>query len=439
MVDGNSNESNGRLPHHFVTFVEILFAVVLGASLLEFHTLLFPPAVAQLSFWALVTVYFAAVTSWVSWHKSTIEYPYTDSGAGRVRSILDAAIVGGYAALLFFGSGVHTSLSWYLWGFVIVFFLYWAVGNVRRAEYHDPRASQIYLIVRHSAALLVGAIAYTILVGSLSPLPTVAEWLFVFLPLVTVASFRWFGVSRRLSWTVRVKKGKSTIALDMDGVLVEQVVPVLEKLKYEMDVDLKKCDITDWEYPFKGTNIKVEIERAEREEEFVRQMPPVEGASEALRILSERFNIIVATSREPCTDSWSRDWLDAHGMQYDRLVNTRSDGKALPRVDFLIDDYIGNIEEFIRNGPPGRQAILFAQPWNHNTKTIADLVAARKVRIAHSWQAVLATLGCGLPGAELTVGGTQSIRSDHANEIRKDYFALQAVSCFLARFLLLRG
>jgi 5'(3')-deoxyribonucleotidase len=397
----NKNEGDGRFSHHFVTFVEIFFAVVLGASILRFNEFLFPPDLTSRSFWALIVVYFAAVTSWTGWHSSVDKCPYTRSVAGYLRSLLDAVIVGTYAALLFFGSRVDSSLIYYLWGFSAVFVLYFFSGMVRRAEYPEREPSEVsksYLIRRHGYVLLIAAIAYTVLYKILPEflfqLPSGVLWLLVFLPLATMFSYRWWRGWRDLPWTVRIKR---TIAVDMDGVIVEQVIPVLEKLKREMNVDLKKCDITDWEYPIKGTNIKIEIERAEREEEFVRQMLPMEDAMEAIKILSRKFDIVIATSRESSTDSWSRNWLKSQGIPYKKLVNTRSQGKALLSVDLLIDDYIGNIEDFIRNGTLTRQAILFAQPWNHDTRRINDLVASGRVRIAHSWKTVLAILGCRFP------------------------------------------
>ncbi len=386
---------------HFVTFVEIFFAVVLGASILEpeIRALLFPPAFASPSFWALIAVYFTAITSWTGWHKSTIKYPYSDSRLGEVRSIVDAIIVVAYAALLFFGSrigeGTDKYLYGYLWGFVIVFALYYFVGKVRCAEYHTPQASKLHLIVLHGVAPLIGAVTYTALFHISFRFSVTSLWVFVLLPLATMISYRLFREWRELPWTQKSER-KSTIAVDMDGVLVEQVVPVLQKVKQEMGIELNKCDITDWEYPFKGTNIKIEIVRAEREKEFVLQMPPMEYAKEALQILSEKFDIVIATSRESSTDSWSQEWLNKHGVPYRKFVNTSSQGKALSNANIIIDDYVENIEAFIRKGPPDRQAILFAQPWNHDTRTIADLLMSGKVRIAHSWQTLLALLGCSL-------------------------------------------
>lgn len=397
-------ESNGKgdnkLPLHFVTFVEIFFGVVLGASLVdpEIRVLLFPPAFASLSFWALVTVYFTAITSWTGWHKSTMKYPYSDSRLGEVRSVVDAIIVATYAALLFFGSRVGGEadkyLSGYLWGFVTVFALYYFVGKVRCADYHTPQASKPHLIVRHGVALLIVASTYTVLSHTSFRFPVASLWVLVLLPLATMISYRWFREWCKLPWTQKSER-KGTIAVDMDGVLVEQVVPVLQRVKQEMGIQLNKCDITEWEYPFEGTNIKTEIIRAEREREFVLQMPSMEYAREALQILSKKFDVVIATSREPCTDSWSQEWLDKHGVPYQNFVNTGSQGKTLANADIIIDDYVENIEAFIRKGPPGRQAILFAQPWNHDTGNIADLLKSGKVRVANSWRTVLALLACG--------------------------------------------
>jgi 5'(3')-deoxyribonucleotidase len=395
MGKSSENQREITLSQYPVTFVQFVFAVVIGASVLYFHEFLFPPNLASLNFWALVIAYFTAITSWFGWRESTPKYPYTDSGIGRVRSVLDAAIVVAYVALLFFGSRIDKLLGWYLWGLVIIFLLYFVVGKLRQTEHHDYEASQSSLIAYHGVALVVVAVVYTALSSMWIQFPLAATWVFVLIPAGPVASYRWFRDWRKLPWIKRTKR-RITIAVDMDGVLVEQVVPVLQKLKKEIGVDLCKCDITEWEYPIDNTDIKSEIERAEREEQFVREMPPMKNASEALHILSREYKIVIATSRESSTDRWSRVWLHNHSMKYSRFINTRMHGKNLCDADVLIDDYMDNIQEFIRNGPPGRQAILSAQPWNHDPGAISDLISSGKVKIAHSWSTVLAILGCRL-------------------------------------------
>jgi len=176
-----------------------------------------------------------------------------------------------------------------------------------------------------------------------------------------------------------------TIAVDVDGVLAEQVIPVLQKIKEKYGISLSKEQITEWDYRIGDTDIKTEIELAEMEECFVRSMLPIEGCREALDILTRSFHVLVATSRHPITDSWTRGWLSANGIKYHRLVNTHAEGKSLPEVQILVDDYVGNIEEFVTSGSDSRQAILFSQPWNADHHSLTPLIIAKQVFIAVGW------------------------------------------------------
>jgi len=239
---------------------------------------------------------------------------------------------------------------------------------------------------------------YTIWLRYYPPIPSSADWVFAFLPMAVMASFRYFREWQELPWAssipqINPQSGKR-LAIDIDGVVVEQVIPVLEKVNSEMGLELSKYDITDWEYPFGQTNIKIEIEKAEGDREFVLQMPPIDSALEALAILSRKYHITFATSREEVTQPWTREWLHSQGIYYDGLINTRTQGKTIPEADILIDDYIGNINTFLRNGSLDREAILFAQPWNQDTTEVSDMLQLGRVKIAHSWEAILGMLGC---------------------------------------------
>lgn len=180
-----------------------------------------------------------------------------------------------------------------------------------------------------------------------------------------------------------------TIAVDVDGVLAEQVIPVLQRIKEKYGISLSKEQITEWDYPIADTDIRREIELAEMEEGFVKSMLPIEGCREALAQLARSFLVVVATSRPPMTDSWTREWLSANGIKYHRLINTHVEGKSLPKVQILIDDYVGNIEEFITSGSDSRQAILFSQPWNTEHHSLRPFIAAKQVYIATGWSKVI--------------------------------------------------
>lgn len=180
-----------------------------------------------------------------------------------------------------------------------------------------------------------------------------------------------------------------TIAVDVDGVLAEQVIPVLQRIREKYGISLSKEQITEWDYPIGDTDIKTEIELAEMEEDFVKSMLPIEGCREALNQLVRSFLVVVATSRPPVTDNWTREWLNANGIKYHRLINTHLEGKSLPEVQILIDDYEGNIQEFVTSGSDSRQAILFSQPWNTNHRSLTPFIAAKQVYIATGWSKVI--------------------------------------------------
>ena len=166
-------------------------------------------------------------------------------------------------------------------------------------------------------------------------------------------------------------------------------IPVLQRIKEKYGISLSKEQITEWDYRIGDTDIKTEIELAEMEESFVKSMLPIEGCREALDILARSFHVVVATSRHPMTDSWTREWLSANGIKYNRLINTHAEGKSLPEVQVLIDDYVGNIQEFVTSGSDSRQAILFSQPWNNDHHSLMPFMVARQVYVATGWSEVV--------------------------------------------------
>lgn len=180
-----------------------------------------------------------------------------------------------------------------------------------------------------------------------------------------------------------------TIAVDVDGVLAEQVIPVLQRIKEKYGINLSKEQITEWEFPIGNTDIKTEIELAEREEDFVKSMLPLVGCSEALSELARTFQVVVATSRDPMTDSWTKEWLNANGITYHRFINTHSEGKSLPGVQILIDDYEKNIKEFVTSGSDSRQAVLFSQPWNVEHNPLLSFIESKQVYVVTCWSSVV--------------------------------------------------
>ncbi len=182
-----------------VTLVQVVFAVVIGGGLIEFHEILSPPK-NTIAFWALVGVYVTSIMSWTGYHSRMEQYPYTPTKLGIFRLYTDMLIVIFYAFLLFAGTSQNTSMESYLWGFSSVFLLYIVSGQLRRKEYNDKRASKQMLLWVFFGALFVVASLFTILIHCTRVDITLLDWIFVFLPLLIMISFRLCHELIQLPW-----------------------------------------------------------------------------------------------------------------------------------------------------------------------------------------------------------------------------------------------
>lgn len=182
------------------------------------------------------------------------------------------------------------------------------------------------------------------------------------------------------------------IAIDVDGVLAEQVEPVLERVneRYgdqisdELGRPMDKADIKSWDEPIPGTgtNIKIEIESALKDPDFILSLPVIDGAQSAIDDLkSKGFEITIATSRGNASSKPTKEWLDGKSISYDEYISTNGSSKSVLDAETLVDDYPGNISEFIEGG---RNGILFHQPWN---SSYSPSNQPRSYR-AKSWQHV---------------------------------------------------
>ena len=190
--------------------------------------------------------------------------------------------------------------------------------------------------------------------------------------------------------SVRGRLGYPTIipvGIDIDGVLGEQVPPVLERIqsKKGLGKNMTKKDITKWDLPINGTSIDREIEEALLDPEYVREMPVVQGSTSALTDLNKHFHVVITTSRPFETEGETISWLRKH-FRFHEYANARLVGKEAIGLRFLVDDYPKNIVRFAASGGT---ALLFTQPWNmEEDSEVADLMRAGKVIRCHGWDDV---------------------------------------------------
>jgi uncharacterized HAD superfamily protein len=164
------------------------------------------------------------------------------------------------------------------------------------------------------------------------------------------------------------------VGVDLDGVLANQIDGVLPIVKERFGVTLTYEDITHWRLPIESelgsSDIATEIVAAQSTREYVLSMPVHVDAEEMLGALGNAFRVVVLTARSGEALSWSEEWLRLNGLPFDELVGSTEAKKSLHGVDALVDDYLGNVEEFLSNssGP----AVLVDQPWNRAERDVLE-------------------------------------------------------------------
>ena len=179
------------------------------------------------------------------------------------------------------------------------------------------------------------------------------------------------------------------IALDVDGVLADHVGAVLRKLSEEYpSFDRTRESMTHWaeDLPSIDSDLKLEIERAESEPDFIRNMEPVDGAVEITSTLANRgHELIIVTARPESSLSATHEWLESVGIPHRQEESKFTNGemKTPETAEVLIDDYPGHIESFTEDE---KFAILFEQPWNRDQAT--ELEESTQIFVAKSWDEI---------------------------------------------------
>ena len=101
------------------------------------------------------------------------------------------------------------------------------------------------------------------------------------------------------------------IAVDIDGVLADQVGAVLKVIENEYGLKYSRSDINRAHWCFEGREIWSEIGRLLADPEYVRNVPLIEGSQNAIRQLF-LHDVFVVTARRPNAEVATKLWLSAH-------------------------------------------------------------------------------------------------------------------------------
>jgi len=106
------------------------------------------------------------------------------------------------------------------------------------------------------------------------------------------------------------------IALDMDGIIVDMLPAWVEALNQRVGTTYSMADVTSWDFGAWPEDIRSTMWEILNEDHFLLDMPPIEGAVEAVREIHEAgAKVIVVTA--PVTQSktavWDKQqWLEKH-------------------------------------------------------------------------------------------------------------------------------
>jgi 5'(3')-deoxyribonucleotidase len=175
------------------------------------------------------------------------------------------------------------------------------------------------------------------------------------------------------------------IALDIDGVLADQVGAVLERIEKEYGRKYSKSEVNQAHWSFGGRDIWMEISKLLTDPEYVLAVPVIDGSQLAIQQLGYQ-DLCVVTARRPETEEATKQWLSKHFPSLNEYYHARTGTKHSIPSDVLIDDFDLNIVEFVKSDP-SRRGILFKQPWSINNTGIEEY--ADQVYFCNGWQNVL--------------------------------------------------
>lgn len=176
-----------------------------------------------------------------------------------------------------------------------------------------------------------------------------------------------------------MKEKKITLLIDQDDVLAEYIKGVTEAYnrKYATQIDAEAC--TSWNL---YTVFGEEVETVMHEPELFRHLEPVKDALEVFERLyrSNLFEMYIVTAANPSSVEAKFEWIREYLPFFpeDRVIVCKK--KFMIKGDFLLDDGMHNIEEFLSGGGT---PIIFERAHNrdkgHGITRVKDWLSFERV------------------------------------------------------------
>lgn len=166
------------------------------------------------------------------------------------------------------------------------------------------------------------------------------------------------------------------IAVDMDEVIADALGALLERYNRDRNANFTKTDVRGkWLWQVLPPGGHAMIESYLQSEDFFEDLPVIPGSQEALRRISQRYEVFVATAAMAFPSSFGAKyrWLRRHFDFLNPQNFVFCGDKSILHADVLIDDMPRNLVGF------RGESILFTSPHNVNVQGF---------RRADNWQDV---------------------------------------------------
>lgn len=154
------------------------------------------------------------------------------------------------------------------------------------------------------------------------------------------------------------------IAIDVDGVLRNIMKKVIHRYNIKYTQSVHEHHIKNWHFaehfPLHEGDIYHDAFYINAQDTF-EESPPYDGAIEFMKKLAVKHDVWIVTNQYHNNEIHTLKWLYNHKIPYHSIVFTSD--KHIVNCDVLIDDSIGNLENFINSG---KRAICMGRPWNIN-------------------------------------------------------------------------
>lgn len=163
-----------------------------------------------------------------------------------------------------------------------------------------------------------------------------------------------------------MSRGRPKVLLDIDGVVLDFVSPVLRLINDRTGGDFVESDVTGWDiYQALGVDKEVArlVDAAIMQPGFCANLEPYEGAVKGLIMLRELADVYPVTAPFAGPNWIGEREVALTALGFDRRDIVFTHNKSLVTGDFIVDDKASTLVSWQIAHPDG-VPILMSRPWN---------------------------------------------------------------------------